>query len=97
MRWKNPELDTIIESIQKLDFDDPKGLELGQQFVKLAAQEMPIIPIMSYNVFSVCDETYWTGFPDCGESVHRPGCRTGPTPSTCSSRSSRRRHNPAAA
>jgi peptide/nickel transport system substrate-binding protein len=64
MRWKNPELDTIIESIQKLDFDDPKAIDLGQQFVKLAVQEMPTTPIMSYNVFTVCDETYWTGYPD---------------------------------
>ncbi len=63
MRWKNPELDTIIENIQKIDFDDPKGIEYGQQFIKLAAQEMPITPIMSYNVFTVCDETLWTGFP----------------------------------
>ena len=38
MRWKNPELDKIIESIQKISFDDPKGIELGQQFVKLAAR-----------------------------------------------------------
>ena len=38
MRWKNPELDAIIEEIQKVSFDDPKGIELGQQFIKLAAQ-----------------------------------------------------------
>ena len=24
---------------------------------------MPIIPLMSYNVFTVMDETYWTGYP----------------------------------
>jgi peptide/nickel transport system substrate-binding protein len=24
---------------------------------------MPIIPIMSYNVFTACDEYYWEGFP----------------------------------
>jgi peptide/nickel transport system substrate-binding protein len=64
MRWKNPELDKIIEQIQQIDFDDPKAIDLGQQFVKLAVQEMPTIPIMSYNVFTVCDETYWTGFPN---------------------------------
>lgn len=63
MRWQNPELDKIIDAIQQTDFDDPKGVELGQQFIKLAVQEMPITPIMSYNVFSVCDETYWKGFP----------------------------------
>jgi len=64
MRWKNPELDPIIEQIQRLDFDDPKVLTLGQDFVKLCCREQPTIPIMSYNVFSCCDETYWTGFPD---------------------------------
>ena len=63
MRWKNPELDRIIESIQQISFDDPKGIELGQEFVKLAAQEMPITPLMAYNVFTVCDETYFEGFP----------------------------------
>jgi peptide/nickel transport system substrate-binding protein len=72
MRWKNTELDPIIEGIQKIDFDDPKGIELGIEFIKLAAREMPIIPIMSYNVFSVCDETYWTGFPTADDPYTNP-------------------------
>jgi peptide/nickel transport system substrate-binding protein len=63
MRWQNPRLDEIIDSIQRLDFDDPKVITLGQDYIKLAIDEMPLIPLMSYNVFSVCDETYWTGFP----------------------------------
>ena len=72
MRWKNPELDPIIEGIQRLDFDDPKGIELGIEFIKLAAREMPITPIMSYNVFSVCDETYWKGFPSAEDPYTDP-------------------------
>lgn len=64
MRWKNPELDKIIDGIVQVDFDDPKALDLGRDFVKLAVQEQPTIPIMSYNVFTVMDQTYWTGFPD---------------------------------
>jgi peptide/nickel transport system substrate-binding protein len=72
MRWKHPELDPIIDQIQKLDFDDPKVLELGRDFVKLCAREQPTIPIMSYNVFSVCDETYWTGFPDAEHPYTNP-------------------------
>jgi hypothetical protein len=73
------ELDTIIDSIQKLDFDDPKVLELGQQFVKLCCREQPTIPIMSYNVFSVCDETYWTGFPDAEHPYTDPVANWGNT------------------
>ena len=44
-------------------FDDPKAIELGRDYVKLVAREMPIIPLMAYNVFTVMDETYWTGYP----------------------------------
>lgn len=72
MRWRHPDLDPIIEGIQKLDFDDPKGIELGIEFIKLAAREMPITPIMSYNVFSVCDETYWEGFPTAEDPYTNP-------------------------
>ena len=72
MRWQHPDLDPIIEAIQRLDFDDPKGIELGIEFIKLAAREMPITPIMSYNVFSVCDETYWTGFPTADDPYTNP-------------------------
>ena len=46
-----------------MDFDDPKGVELGREYVKLVVREMPTIPLMSYNVFTVMDDTYWTGYP----------------------------------
>ncbi|MBI3708412.1 MAG: ABC transporter substrate-binding protein [Proteobacteria bacterium] len=62
-RWSNPELDKIIEQIRQVGFDDPKGLDLGRDFIKLMVREMPIIPLMSYNVFTVMDDTYWTGYP----------------------------------
>ena len=63
-RWSNPELDKIIEQIRGIAFDDPKGVELGRDYLKLAVREMPTIPLMSYNVFTVMDETYWTGYPN---------------------------------
>jgi len=62
-RWKDPELDKIIEQIRAVDFDDPKGIELGKDFIKLFVKNMPTIPLMSYNVFTVMDSTYWTGYP----------------------------------
>ena len=34
-RWSDPELDKIIEQIRKIGFDDPKGIELGREYVKL--------------------------------------------------------------
>ena len=82
-RWSNPELDKIIETTRTVGFDDPKGIELGLDYLKLVAREMPTIPLMAYNVFTVMDETYWTGYP--GRRSPRPipiRCRTGPTPAT---------------
>lgn len=63
-RWKDSRLDKIIEEIRTIDFDDPRGVELGIEYLKLVAQEMPTIPLMSYNVFTVMDTTYWKGFPN---------------------------------
>lgn len=63
-RWSHPELDKIIEEIRSIGFDDPKGIELGKEYIKLVAREMPTIPLMAYNVFTVMDETYWTGYPN---------------------------------
>jgi peptide/nickel transport system substrate-binding protein len=71
-RWSSPELDRIIEEIRTVGFDDPRSLELGHEFVKLAVREMPIIPLMSYNVFTVMDDTYWTGYPSAETPYTNP-------------------------
>ena len=71
-RWSNPELDKIIEQIRAIAFDDPKGIELGKEYVKLAVREMPIIPLMSYNVFTMMDEKYWTGYPTAEDPYTNP-------------------------
>ena len=71
-RWASPELDKIIEEIRTVDFDDPRGVELGRDYVKLAVQEMPTIPLMAYNVFTVMDNTYWTGFPSSDSPYTNP-------------------------
>jgi len=71
-RWSHPELDKIIEEIRTIDFDDKRGLELGRDYVKLVTREMPTIPLMSYNVFTVTDTTYWTGFPTAQDPYTNP-------------------------
>lgn len=63
-RWSNPALDKIIETMRVTEFNDhDANVALGNDFIKLMVDEMPIIPIMSYNVFSAYDTRYWTGFP----------------------------------
>jgi peptide/nickel transport system substrate-binding protein len=71
-RWKHPDLDHIIEETRKIGFDDPKAIELGREYVKLMVREMPIIPVMAYNVFTAMDQTYWTGFPSSDNPYANP-------------------------
>ncbi len=46
--------------------------QLGQDYIKLAVKEMPTIPLMSYNVFTMMDETYWTGYPTADNPYTNP-------------------------
>jgi peptide/nickel transport system substrate-binding protein len=46
----------------------------------MMVREMPIIPMMAYNVFTSMDETIWTGFP----SAETP--YTNPVPNWANSR-----------
>jgi peptide/nickel transport system substrate-binding protein len=71
-RWSSPELDKIIEQIRTTGFDDPKTIELGKEYIKLAVKEMPMIPLMSYNVFTMMDTTYWTGYPSAENPYTNP-------------------------
>ncbi len=59
----------------------PRASNWAKQYIKLAAQEMPNIPLMSYNVFTVMDQTYWTGFPNAEDDPY-----TDPVPNWSNSR-----------
>ena len=63
-RWADPRLDAIIETMQRTEFTDTEAnIAIGNDFIELMLEEMPIIPLMSFNVFSAYDTRYWTGFP----------------------------------
>lgn len=71
-RWSHPELDAIIERMRTIDFNDRRTVEIGHDFVKLMVREMPIIPLMAYNVFTTMDESIWTGFPNADNPYTNP-------------------------
>jgi peptide/nickel transport system substrate-binding protein len=73
VRWKNAEVDQIIEALQQLPFDaTDQTVALGQQYCKLAAQEMPTTPLMAYNVFTTMDTTFFTGYPSIDDPYTDP-------------------------
>ncbi|SHJ25170.1 ABC transporter substrate-binding protein [Wenxinia saemankumensis] len=73
-RWQNDELDAIIEENRTVPFDSPRVAELGMEYLQLAVEEMPFIPLMAYNKFAPFDTTYWTGYP----SIENPYSASGP-------------------
>ncbi|MBL8837239.1 MAG: ABC transporter substrate-binding protein [Alphaproteobacteria bacterium] len=71
-RWRAPELDALIERMRTVGFNDPRTVEVGKDFAKLMVREMPIIPLMAYNVFTMMDEHFWTGFPNAENPYTNP-------------------------
>jgi peptide/nickel transport system substrate-binding protein len=62
-RWQDPELDKLVEANRKVPFNSPDVPKVGEQFLKFAVEQMPMIPLMAYNKFAPFDTTYWTGYP----------------------------------
>ncbi|MDV3249885.1 ABC transporter substrate-binding protein [Devosia sp. BK] len=73
-RWTDERLDQIIEANRVIGFDAPQVTQLGMDYLKLAVEEMPFIPLMAYNKFAPFDTTYWTGYP----SAENPYSASGP-------------------
>jgi peptide/nickel transport system substrate-binding protein len=72
-RWKDPRLDALIEKIRASDFNDnAKSIEYGNEYVQLMVEEMPVIPLMSFNVFSVTSEKHWTNWPNSENNYANP-------------------------
>ncbi|PNR97918.1 peptide ABC transporter [Petrotoga olearia DSM 13574] len=73
IRYKSDELDKIIEDLIKSDFFDyEESISIGLDFLKLMVRDMPEIPLMSYNVFTICDGYYWTGYPTSEDPYTNP-------------------------
>ncbi|KAF2959456.1 ABC transporter substrate-binding protein [Thermotoga sp. 38H-to] len=74
MRYKSERIDRIIDELRKTDFfkDIDRIIELGLEYIKVTTEDMPLIPLFSYNVFTVCDEYYWTGYPTAENPYTNP-------------------------
>ena len=71
-RWRNPRLDRNIEQSLQYDMEHPRVVELGREYIQIAVDDMFQIPISAYNVFSVMDQHYWTGYPDINNPYANP-------------------------
>jgi len=71
-RWTDPRMDKVIEGMEKLDWDDPRNLELGMEGLKLLIEEMPTIPTFGYPGVVGWDEYYWTNYPGAENPYTQP-------------------------
>jgi len=62
-RWSDPRIDKIVEEMEKIDWNDPKVIDLGKEALEILVEEMPTIPTNLYPGIIALDEYYWTGYP----------------------------------
>jgi peptide/nickel transport system substrate-binding protein len=72
LRFKQPELDTIADDLSKLNPDDPKVAELGQQALKVWVENMLTTNTISFKKFTSFDDTYWQGWPNSENPTRQP-------------------------
>jgi len=72
MRIKDPKLDYIIDSMAELHPDDPKVLELGQEFIKWYVENMPGIVTVGFKKYVTQDIYYWDNFPTSENPYAQP-------------------------
>ncbi|PMQ00769.1 MAG: peptide ABC transporter substrate-binding protein [Dictyoglomus sp. NZ13-RE01] len=67
-RWSSPELDKIIEAMEKVAWDSVENKNLGFEGLKILVREMPTIPTFTYPGVISLDEYYWTNYPTAENS-----------------------------
>lgn len=72
LRIRSDELDRLIDELGATSPDDPRALELGQEFMKLWVENMWSIPLVSFKKFITFDEYYWTNFPTSENPYGQP-------------------------
>jgi peptide/nickel transport system substrate-binding protein len=72
LRFKAPELDTFADDLSKINPDDPKVQELGQQALKYWVENMLTTNTISFKKFTSFDDTYWTGWPTSENPTRQP-------------------------
>jgi peptide/nickel transport system substrate-binding protein len=67
-RWSNPELDKIIEEMEKVSWDSIQNKNLGLEGLKILVRELPTICTFTYPGVISLDEYYWTNYPTAENS-----------------------------
>ncbi len=71
-RWDNQEATDIIHELSETDPTDPRSVELGTEFIKLAIEDMVFIGFHSGVKLVPTNSTYWTGYPTSEDDYNGP-------------------------
>ena len=72
VRWKNAAASKLVEQMQLNPPEDPKTLQLQQQFFKMFFKDMPLIPMFASTQLVPVDSYYWTNFPTSTNEYNGP-------------------------
>ncbi len=71
-RWRSQKATDIIHKLALVDPESDESFELGQEFIKVAVEEMPFIGFHSGVKFVPTNSTYWTNYPNAQNPYNGP-------------------------
>jgi peptide/nickel transport system substrate-binding protein len=72
IRFKNAEMDNILNQLQVLTPDSTEAFNLSKQFLMLEIKYMPLASIGDCVDITPHDDYYWTGFPSASDPYWSP-------------------------
>jgi peptide/nickel transport system substrate-binding protein len=71
-RYKNPNLDTVVDQMLSLQDSDPKMISLFHDAMAIWLPDLPVIPLTQAPALVPFNSTYWTGWPSADNPWNMP-------------------------
>jgi len=72
VRWKNADLDKVVDQMAITDPTDPKMFDLYRQAMQIWLPELPAIPLVQATLLSSLNTTYWKNWPTSTNNYIQP-------------------------
>ncbi len=73
IRYKNPELDKLIDEMASMTAEDPKFNAVADQALAIWVKDLPVIPLVQCLLLTPFNKTYWTNWPAADNNYYQPG------------------------
>jgi peptide/nickel transport system substrate-binding protein len=73
IRYKNPELDKLIDQMAVLPPEDPAFDPAADQALAIWVHDLPVVPLVQARLLTPFNNTYWTNWPTSDNNYYQPG------------------------